>query len=289
MRSHYHPTSWIEWGRSGPPRKMDVLLPEEGMGAGQGKTTQPSAPMSLQSCGLLPPHPNSPLAWGPLQPSRLAIPPLSEAQTIPASFLRTSNIFPAALQCCLGSNSIVLFTHVHIPLGVEFYRFSLQSHAYPLHPFFWRSWSTPTCFSEPLGIWHHSLCCQIQPLPARPVPASSVQELSDTILPKNLTPDLSAWHSETSPLPIWLSTLPAFLPAAARQLLQTPGKAPPHATPHSPPRHHHLARASLMPGTSVSTTLHPVTSLGGILPTTLALGSDPSSNTYQLHNSRQVQ
>ena len=73
---------------------------------------------------------------GPLQPSRLAIPPLSEAQTIPASFPRTSNIFPAALQCCLGSNSIALFTHVHIPLGAEFYRFSLQGHAYPLHPFF---------------------------------------------------------------------------------------------------------------------------------------------------------
>lgn len=73
---------------------------------------------------------------GPLQPSRLAIPPLSEAQTIPASFPRTSNIFPAALQCCLGSNSIALFTHVHIPLGAEFYRFSLQGHTYPLHPFF---------------------------------------------------------------------------------------------------------------------------------------------------------
>lgn len=113
---------------------MDVLLAEEEMGAGRGKTTQPSAPMFLQSCGLLPPHPHSPLAWG--APSRLAIPPLSEAQTIPVSFPRTSNIFPAALQCCLGSNSIVLFTQVHIPLGAEFYRFSLQGHAYPLHPFF---------------------------------------------------------------------------------------------------------------------------------------------------------
>lgn len=50
------------------------------------------------------------------------------------------------------------------------------------------------------------------------------------------------------------------------------------------PSHHHWALPSPLPGTSVYRVLYPVTSRDGILPTTLASGSNPSSRAYLLHH-----
>lgn len=169
-------------------------------------------------------------------------------------FSQSQQYLPAAPQCGLGSNFIVLSHAPHTPSGAKCYRFILPNAA-PTHPttprifffFFCRTLASPTYFPERQLIEPHRLCCWTQCLLTRPVSASSAQKCP--ILPKNLTPGFSAWDSETSP-----NDSPLLQPSCSVSLQPLHAPCKRHLTlPHS--THHHLALPS--PGTPVSTALSP--------------------------------
>lgn len=149
----------------------------------------------------------------------------------------------------------------------------------------------PPCFGRTLACSHillrtaaHSLS---QPLLPDPAPSHSAsisllcsKMLSGPILPKNLAPNFLAWHSETSPY-----DSPLLQPPCSVSPLHAPGKQ--HLA-LCPPGLHHMPPPSPLPGTlsPQHSALEP--HAVEFFPTTLAFWSNPSSNTYLLHNLGQV-
>lgn len=259
-----------------PQSKRQQLLGEEEGRVRVGKKTKPFAPTFFKVAAMPSPPESLPPARRPSLASMAPCwPSLHSVRPRPCLHLFPE---PAASPGCptvlpgFKLNSFVLLPHIFMSHRVLS---SVESASPKLLP------STPPLFLQDHILLRTSQAhLASQPLPPDSVFSSSAsisllcsKTLSGPIFPKNVTPNISACHSETSPYDD-----PAFLSHAPLQLLQPPAISPVTTTVWLCPPYW---------WESVFITLHIVTSYDAT-PTTLAIGSDPNANTYLPLNPEQV-